>query len=57
MNFSPQGQPHWKPFIKATKLTPKMVKKIIHGQEVWVKVYPPRWAAGDKREKKRLGLK
>lgn len=33
------------------------VKKLIHGQMVWVKVYKSAWAAGDKAERKRLGLK
>ena len=30
---------------------------VMYGQEVEVKVYPAAWAAGDKREKERLGLK
>lgn len=35
----------------------KVVRKLIHGQMVDVKVYEPWWALGDQREKQALGLK
>jgi hypothetical protein len=34
--------------LDPSNLTPKLVKKEIHGQEVWVKVYPARYAAGQR---------
>jgi hypothetical protein len=44
-------------YLKIDNLTPKLVKKEIHGQEVWVKVYPARYARGEGEKLKRLGLK
>ena len=38
-------------------MKPKLVLKEVHGQSVWVKVYPPRYAQGDREELQGLGFK
>jgi hypothetical protein len=43
-------------YLKPCNLTPKLVEKEIHGQMVWVKVYPARYAAGEREKLKRLGI-
>jgi hypothetical protein len=43
--------------LKPCNLTPKLVQKKIHGQKVWVKVYPARYAQGEREELKHLGFK
>lgn len=41
---------------RMAKIPYQLVQKEVHGQMVWVKVYEPAWAAGDRREAEALGL-
>ena len=51
-----RGKTHKRRPGKKSKIPFTMVEKEVHGKAVWVKVYAPAYATGDRAEAERLGL-